>query len=133
MWYDQLKTIEEGSKILEVWALNAPYSLGGELVHMADITLMTPLVTSYWADTNLYFRHVKCQKDLRHMPKEWKKALRLEGANEPLSDISPNTYYLDNDNENVPEWPMAPHNAERKYMAQIEEYGCPFAWLLDMW
>jgi len=55
MFYDQLKRLEQGSTILEAWGLTAPHALGGEWVHMANINLMTPLYTSNFGDTRLFF------------------------------------------------------------------------------
>jgi len=57
MFYDQLKTIESGSTLFEVHAMDNARSKGGKLVKIADIVLTTPLVTSKWGDSSLYFRH----------------------------------------------------------------------------
>ena len=43
--------------------MTAPKNLGGELVKIADIVLMTPLVTSKFADETLYFRHRSVRED----------------------------------------------------------------------
>lgn len=55
MFYDQLKTIEEGTNLLEVWAWTAPESLGGDKIKIADVKLTSPLVTSTFGDERLYF------------------------------------------------------------------------------
>ena len=55
MFYDQLKRIQAGETILEVYAKTAPDSLGGELVKIADIVLKTNLYTSKFGDERLHF------------------------------------------------------------------------------
>ena len=53
-------------------ALTAPESLGGELVKIADVNLVTKLHTSLWADLNLYFRHKGLYWDFKYWPNEWR-------------------------------------------------------------
>ena len=75
MWYDQLKDAHSvGDIIYEVHALTAPTGeLGGELVKIADIKLLTELHTSQWADQNLYFRHKGLYWDFKYWPRSWRK------------------------------------------------------------
>jgi len=68
MFYDQLKTIPSGSTILEVWALTAPYSLGGEWIQIAEINLLTPLGTSKFGDERLFFNHYDMELDRAMWP-----------------------------------------------------------------
>lgn len=55
MFYDQLKRIQAGETILEVYAKTAPESLGGELVKIADLVLLSNLFTSKFGDERLHF------------------------------------------------------------------------------
>ncbi len=71
MFYDQLKRIPQGSTIMSVEALTAPVSLGGTWVKMADIKLKTPLFTSQFADTRMFFKHHEIRTDLSLWPRSW--------------------------------------------------------------
>ena len=71
MFYDQLKRIPQGSTNMSVEALTAPVSLGGTWVKMADIKLKTPLFTSQFADTRLFFKHHEIRTDLSLWPRSW--------------------------------------------------------------
>jgi len=101
MFYDQLRTIEQGSTVYEAWGLTAPLSLGGEWVHMANINLMTPLYTSNFGDTRLFFQHTRMQRDRRQWPKEWRRL-----NEDPLFERIPF------DEESMPSWPEDPDEAE---------------------
>jgi len=123
MWYDQLKDAHElGDTIYEVHALTAPEALGGELVKIADINLMTELHTSRWADENLYFRHKGLYWDFRYWPKDWRhheRAWNFHMMN-PKTDTVPAGWPTDDDEK-----------AKAMYEDQVANYGCPFAWLLQ--
>jgi hypothetical protein len=71
MFYDQLKRIPQGSTIMSVEALTAPVSLGGTWVKMADIKLKTPLYTSQFADTRLFFKHHEITTDRNLWQRTW--------------------------------------------------------------
>jgi hypothetical protein len=128
MYYDQLKRIEQGSTILEAWGLTAPESLDGEWIKIADINLITPLYTSVFGDERLFFQHVDTTNDRDLWPNAW------VGLNE-----DPKFNQNDADNvwgNEVPTgefgWPEDAEEAEARYLAQIDTYSCPFAWLLDL-
>jgi hypothetical protein len=65
MFYDQLKTIPVGATILEVWGITAPLSdeFESEKIKIADVKLLSPLITSTFADTRLYFQHKRITYD----------------------------------------------------------------------
>jgi len=52
-----MKTIEKGTIIYSVFGWTAPEELGGKLVRIANLKLLTPLYTSEFGDEFLYFRH----------------------------------------------------------------------------
>ena len=74
MFYDQLKTIPVGATILEVWAITAPVAdqFDTERVKIADVKLLSPLITSTFADTRLFFQHKRVQRDRKY----WTRAMR---------------------------------------------------------
>ena len=55
-------------------ALTKPACIGGDYIKIADIILKTPLVTSKFGDTNLYFRHRRVSNDYKYWPQEWRKS-----------------------------------------------------------
>ncbi len=122
MWYDQLKDAHvQGDIIYEVHALTAPSHLGGELVKIADIKLLTELHTSQWADQNLYFRHKGLYWDFKHWEQSWINHER-----------SWNYERMNRQNNSVKEgWPIHDdEDAKAMYEDQVANHGCPFAWLL---
>ena len=62
--------VKEGSKLYKVLAQNEPTELGGEEWHIGDIITTSPMVTSLWGDTRLFFRHVRFEEDIEARP-EW--------------------------------------------------------------
>ena len=129
MFYDQLTRIKQGAKILEVWGLTAPVSLGGMWIKMADIKLKTDLYKSYFGDTRLYFQHKRMVHDKEFWPSAWVK-------------LAEDFKFNDNDRaqiwgSTVPTgpgvgWPEDNEGAKQKFMQQVATYGCPFAWLIGM-
>lgn len=65
--FEQLKTIETGSILYKVFAMEAP---GVEEQHIANIVTESQLVTSKWGDEKMFFRHQRFDDDLRYHP-EW--------------------------------------------------------------
>jgi len=105
MFYDQLKRLEEGSTLYEVWGLTAPHVLGGEWVHMANINLETPLYTSNFGDTRLFFQHTRHGSDRRFWPKEWR-------------DLQEDAFFeraVFNGDQIPDTWPTDPQEAETLY------------------
>ena len=119
---DQLKRLEPGSTVYEVYALTAPEDLGGTHVKIADIKLKTRLVTSKFADKTLYFRHVGVNYDYPYWPKSWRK------------NHTDHKHAWDNVwGREVPEnvWPKRNDEAKDFFTEQVTQFGCPFAWLLQ--
>ena len=125
MFYDQLKRIQQGSKILELWGLSAPLSLGGMWIKMGDINLKTPLYTSSFGDTRLFFKHRRLFHDRSWWPSTWRAA-----ANDFTVDTTDPTLVWGN---SVPAgiWPTQDDTAAKTfYVDQVTKYGCPFGWLI---
>ena len=69
-----LATIPTGSTLYQVWALDQPSQLGGQERHIADLVLVSDIITSMWGDTSLFFRHQDMAEDLEIHP-EWREFL----------------------------------------------------------
>ena len=123
MFYDQLKRIQQGTTIFELWGLTAPLSLKGNWVKMADIKLKTPLLTSYFADTRLHFQHKRLTYQ-SNWPRGWKTA-----AKDFIVDVTDPTLVWGNF---APAgiWPTDNAAAETFYIDQVTKYNCPFGWLI---
>jgi len=107
-----------------VWGWNAPEALDGELIHIADIKLLSPLHTSEFGDNRLFFRHQSIAKDRKFWPREWRRLREDPFFSKKNED---NIWGRD-----VPEdvWPEDEDAAKALYDAQVSEFGCPFQWLL---
>lgn len=55
-----------------MWGWNAPESLDGELIHIADIKLLSPLHLSKFGDERLFFGHRSIYHDRKFWPKAWR-------------------------------------------------------------
>ena len=55
--FDRMRAIPRGTMLYEVWARDAPSTLGGVETKIAEIVTKSELTTSMWGDTKLYFRH----------------------------------------------------------------------------
>lgn len=62
--------IKEGTKLYKVIAQDKPFELGGHEKHIGDLWTTSPMVTSLWGDTKLFFRHVRFDEDIAMRP-EW--------------------------------------------------------------
>jgi len=125
MFYDQLKRLEPGMTVYEVYASTGPACIGGDFIKIADIKLKTKLVTSKFGDTNLYFRHARVQSDYKYWPQVWKR-----GHKDAIFENTGEHIWGEKVPENV--WPEADDKAaEDFFVKQITEFGCPFAWLLQ--
>jgi|ERR1719318_202237 len=69
---EDLVSIPRGSKLYEVWALDQPAEMGGVEKHIAELVLVSDMVTSFWGDASLFFRHQDMAEDVALKP-EWKK------------------------------------------------------------
>ena len=57
-FYEQLMEIPEGSKLFEVWGRDSPEEIeGSSIAHIGNIISKSPLTTSYFGDTRLFFEH----------------------------------------------------------------------------
>jgi len=92
---------------------------------IADVILETPLHTSKWGDENLFFRHRGVRRDRMY----WTKAQKRLNEDPLFDKKDPTNIWGDK----VPDtWPSEPEEAEAKYIDQMNQYGCPFAWLLGL-
>jgi len=79
---EDLTSIRAGSTLYEVWALDNPVELGGEEQHIADLVLVSDMVTSLWGDQHLFFRHQDMAEDVEIHP-EWEEFLDKFGIPGP--------------------------------------------------
>jgi len=75
---EDLTSIPAGSTLYQVWALDQPSQLGGQEVHIADLVVVSDIVTSMWGDTSLFFRHQDMADDLV-IHQEWREFLDTFG------------------------------------------------------
>ena len=120
-WYDQLQTIPEGTILFQAWARNQPddpLKFKSRLQHIANIVLITKLTTCAFGDKRLFFKHEYMDPDFAARP-SWKDYVpRLNSA-----DAWGSTPILD--------YPTEPVEQKAWLRGQLNDYGCPFAWLLD--
>ena len=118
-WHEQLQRIPEDSTIFEVWGWTAPEALDGELIHIADIKLLSELHFSEFGDNRLFFRHQSIAKDRKHWPRAWRKL-----REDPFFSKKEEDNIWGND---VPDtWPEDEDEAKAMYDLQVATYGCPF-------
>lgn len=72
-WYEQLRTIEAGSTLFEVYGMTAPHELDGEYVHIANVNMITSPITSLFGDQRLHFNHRRLGNDHFIWPEEWRR------------------------------------------------------------
>merc|ERR1712080_290790 len=70
LFTEDLVSIDEGSTLYEVWAMDQPTELGGTETHIANLVLDSQITTSKWGDKHLYFRHQDMWDDIDLVP-EW--------------------------------------------------------------
>ena len=61
--FEYLTDIPVDSILYNVYARDKPEELGGQWAHIADIKLKSQLLTSYWGDTKMHFRHYRHDDD----------------------------------------------------------------------
>ena len=67
-WYDQVKEVaESGETILNVWAKTNPLD-EDSWVHIANLDLLSDMVTSLFGDQRLYFQHQRFGYDRTYWP-----------------------------------------------------------------
>ena len=102
-----------------MWGWTAPEELEGELIHIADIKLLSELHFSEFGDNRLFFRHQSIAKDRKFWPRAWRKL-----REDPFFSKKNEDNIWGND---VPDtWPEDEDEAKAMYDAQVETYGCPF-------
>jgi len=79
---EDLVSIPKGSLLYEVWALDNPAELGGTEKHIADLVLVSDMITSVWGDQHLFFRHQDMAEDVELRP-EWEEYLDKFGIEGP--------------------------------------------------
>lgn len=106
--------------------INASKSwLTSERVKIASIRLETPLMQSEFGDRRLHFQH---QDGWEHLLRNWWKGWfdfeTIRDQRIPANTWAPNneTIYLPNNNE----------KAKEVVLEGISQFGCPFAWLLNL-
>lgn len=122
MFYDQLMSIDEGTILLEAWAYDGPESEGHVASKIADIKLTSELMTSLFGDERLHFQHQRINRDRRlYTDRSWKSLDTMFSQDDNVADFD------------LSAWPVDDEEAAKAmFDSQIESYGCPFAWLLNM-
>jgi len=69
--FDDLATVPEGSVLYRVYATDQPLELGGAEQLIGELVTTSPLVTSLWGDTHLFFRHQDMREDIENYFPEW--------------------------------------------------------------
>eukprot|EP00092_Neocalanus_flemingeri_P039229 GFUD01042706.1.p1 GENE.GFUD01042706.1~~GFUD01042706.1.p1 ORF type:complete len:321 (+),score=78.75 GFUD01042706.1:47-1009(+) len=77
---EDLVTIQKGSTLYEIYALDKPVEMGGKENHIANLVTVSKMVTSRWGDKHLFFRHQDMLEDLKIRP-EWKEFTPKFGFN----------------------------------------------------
>jgi len=121
-WYEQVKTIPEGTVLFEVWARNFPIDQqkypNSREEHIANIRLTSRMITSAFGDKRLFFKHEKMDLDFKAKP-DWKSFVpRLNSVDAWGATL-------------IPEFPSDPVEQQAWVRGQLNDYSCPFAWLLN--
>ena len=107
-----MQTIPSGSKLFSIYAFDQPEELGGVEALIGSFVTDSLLLTSYWGDEHMYFRHQRMDDDIALRP-EW----------EPYVPDAPIFGMIDKFMED----PVI--NARIAAKSAIAH--CPFAWLLQ--
>ena len=107
-----LQTIPAGSTVFNIHAMDQPEELGGVEQKIGSFVLASTMVTSYWGDEHMYFRHQRMDDDLVIKP-EW----------EPYTP-NPKVFGM------IDEFMVDPVT-HAKGAVEIVGSACPFAWLLQ--
>ena len=127
MWYDQLRgDLKAGDHVMTVEGLTAPLSLGGAYEPIGKVTLISDLYTSVFGDQRFHFQHLRINVDRKYWERKWKQ------EKEDLEfQINRNNRFGTGEKSLEGKWPETDEEAKEMYEAQIQEFGCPFAWILD--
>ena len=90
---------------------------GSTLAHIANIRMTSEMVTSDFGDRRLFFQHEAVRQDLDFKP-EFTRFHEVSEA-EPWGDTP------------IPDFPEDDVTAKAWIRGQLDEYGCPFAWLFN--
>lgn len=69
---DYLQTIPAGALLFNIYATDMPTELGGVETKIGQMKTKSTMVTSYWGDEHMFFRHQRMDDDLKFKP-EWEK------------------------------------------------------------
>lgn len=67
---EYLPTIPAGSVLFDIYALDQPTELGGTETKIGQLKTESTMVTSFWGDEHMFFRHQRMEDDLELRP-EW--------------------------------------------------------------
>jgi len=67
---DFMQTIPSGSTLFNIYATDKPTELGGTEHLIAKFVTASNMVTSFWGDDHMFFRHQRMEDDLKLRP-EW--------------------------------------------------------------
>ena len=67
---EDLVTLQNGSTLYEIYALDKPEEMFGKEKHIANLVMVSEMITSRWGDKQLFFRHQDMAEDLKIQP-EW--------------------------------------------------------------
>jgi len=76
---EDLVTIQNGTLLYEIFALDKPEELEGVEMHIGNLVTLSNMVTSWWGDRKLFFRHQDMVEDLKIRP-EWKEFTPIFGS-----------------------------------------------------
>jgi len=71
LFTDDLVSIPEGSLLYNVFAWDQPSELGGTEQLIGELVTTSPMVTSVWGDSSLFFRHQDMREDVDKYFPEW--------------------------------------------------------------
>ena len=78
---ENLVTIQQGSTLYQIYALDKPKEMGGKEEHIANLVTASKMTTSRWGDRELFFRHQDMADDLK-IQTEWKEFTESFGNND---------------------------------------------------
>jgi hypothetical protein len=114
---DDFLTVQPGTVLHEVWALDMPVELGGTQTHIADLVTSSHMTTTHWGDANMYFRHQDMKTDIDIHP-EWKPYTERFGIFGMMTEVQ--EAEMDH---------MAFHEGRESVAEAVDaaEGGCPYA------
>jgi len=75
---EDLTTIQKGTVLYQVFAMDKPPQMEGVEMHIGNLVTRSNMMTSWWGDRKLFFRHQDMAEDLKIRP-EWKKFTPIYG------------------------------------------------------